>query len=124
MNDPGLRHRVPRIGDDAQIRSGPSLIESHRASDGRYDIVAPMYDNARYVFQSSGFEQQFAITSEKTGIDEIVALDPREGQRVGIGAKARYAVRLRNEGKRRAFPDAPARAAAKRWLRSFDVKRR
>ena len=53
----------------------------------RADVVAAMHDDRRDVADAAGVGDQLVIELEKSAVDEVMALDPREGEGVGVGSR-------------------------------------
>ena len=74
---------------------------------GCADVVAALDDHARNLLQLVGVTQQLVVGVEETGIDEIMVLDAREGEREMLIGVARRVRLVRQQGDGAAFPHAP-----------------
>src|SRR5437879_2275482 len=79
-NDAGLSGRMTSIGDDVELGLRPSPMEipgtHHRANN----IVPPLDDYARNVANLFNILDYVIVSFEETGVDEVVALHPRDCQ--------------------------------------------
>jgi len=107
VHDAGLGHGVTGIGDDAQGRFRPSAGEIVGDLDRRHHVVTAMHDHAGDVPQPMRVGNQLIVGMEEAAIDEVVALDAGEGQRVVVFGEAAYPLGVGKQRKCLAFPGAP-----------------
>ncbi len=121
---PGSVMAWPLSGTMRRSASGQARCRSQAIDDRRADVVAAVDDDAGDMADQPGIGDQLAVALEEAAVDEVVALDPGEGDGVVRLAEGGDARRIGEEGKRRALPHAPgARAPRARMSASSPVRR-
>src|SRR3546814_8083717 len=72
---------MPRRRRDRQLRLRPGLVQVPGVLDRADDVVAAMDDDAGDVGDLAHVAQQLVVDLEEAAVDEVMVLDPREGQR-------------------------------------------
>src|SRR5215207_5164625 len=86
VDDAGLGDGVAGVGDDAEVRLGPRLVQLPGAEDGADHVVAPLDDDGRDVADAADVLDEVVVGREEGVVHEVVALDAREGEReLGVG---------------------------------------
>ena len=88
VNDAGLAHGVAGVGHDAQLGSGPGGFQVPGVLDRRHHVVAAVHDRRPGCRAAVRVAQELAVGVEEAAVDEVVALDAGERERVGVGAEA------------------------------------
>ena len=78
-----------------------------RALDRTDHVITTLHDRGRNVRDQVRIAQQLVIHLKEAAVHEVVTLNAREGQRLGIRAKISGEGRIRQELARGPFPDAP-----------------
>src|SRR5690606_12033477 len=102
-----LERRMAGGRGDHQFRPRPGLVQVPGVLHRAHDVVAPVVDHAGDVGDPAGVAQQLVVDFEEPAVDEIVVLDPGEGQgemRV-LMAGGEILVDMQEAG--RALPHAP-----------------
>ena len=86
MRDAGLADRVARIRHHDELRLGPGLVQVPGGLRRRGDVVAALDDHAGNVLQAMGVADELPLL-EQALVDEIVVLDPGEGDGVVLVAE-------------------------------------
>ena len=102
---PGSVAAWPASGTMTNLASGQALCRPTPSWRGR-DVVAALDDHAGNVLQAEGVADQLPLL-EAALVDEIVVLDPREGERVMRVAELVAVALIGEERDRLAFPQAP-----------------
>src|SRR5690606_11367130 len=103
----GLERRVARGRGDLQLRLRPRLVQVPRVLQRADHVVAAVHDHAGDVGDAVRVAQQLVLDLEESAVDEVVVLDPGEGQgelRILV-AGDEVVVHVQEAG--RAFPHAP-----------------
>src|SRR5690606_40764167 len=92
---------------DAQIGSWPGLLQVPSILERCHYIVAAVHDPSRDAGKPVRVRDELAVAREKTAVDEVVAFDAGEGDRIIVGAEIADALGVAVEGEGRRLPDAP-----------------
>ena len=85
VNDAGFACSVARVADQNERRFRPGSVKIPGAFHRRDDVIAPLHDDARYVTDLVDIGEQLVVLPEKTVVNEVVTLDPGEGDSEGVG---------------------------------------
>ena len=114
IGDAGFRHGVAGIRHHDEIGLGPGLVKFPRRLHRRDHIIAALDDDARNTLQPEGILEQLAVAGEEAAMNEIVALDPREGDGETVCAKLGDALAVGQQRECGGFPLAPRAGAGDR----------
>ena len=92
MHDAGLGHGMTRIGDDAQIGFRPGAREIVGNLDRGDNVVTAVHNHARDRTQTLCIGDQLVVDMEEAAIDEVVALDAGEGERIVVLGDAAHPI--------------------------------
>ena len=90
---PGSVMAWPASATMRRSACGQARVQVPGVLDRRHHVVAAVHDDAGDVGGcASTSREQLVVALEEAAVDEVVALDAREGERVGVGAERRDAL--------------------------------
>ena len=98
---------MPRVGHDAQVGFGPGFVQVPGALHRADDVVAALHDRRGQVADARHVVEQLRRGAQEAAVDEVVALDAREGVGGGVVLELRQVVGVEAQEAGRALPGRP-----------------